>query len=103
LLSDASIDIRPDSTLYDEVVGRFLKIIILLMVVAAVTTILITPTASDDVPGLMHRNHSPVAVVVTVGLVQLAALTKWFHRLQDRGRHQLLCPNFLELVCQHLC
>jgi hypothetical protein len=98
-----SIDIVPDVTLYDEGVGRFVKIVVLLIVVAAVATILITPTTSDDVPGVMHRNHSPLAMVVAIGLVQLVALSQSFHRFQDHHSHQFLCSNFLELVCQHLC
>ncbi len=86
-----------------EVVGNFGKIAIVLLVVTAVTTILLTPTLSDDVPGIMHRNHSPVALAVAVGLVQLAILIKSHHGIQDRATHEILPANFLELVCQHLC
>lgn len=86
-----------------KVVGRYFKIVVLLLVVTAVTTILLTPTPSDDVPGIMHRNHSPVAMAVAVGLVQVAALISSRHRAQESPTHQLLSANFLELFCQHLC
>ena len=86
-----------------EVVGRYCKIVILVLVVTAVTTILLTPTPTDDVLGVMHRNHSPVVVAVAIDLVQLAALISPSHRSQNSPSHRLLSPNFLEFVCQHLC
>jgi nitrate reductase gamma subunit len=86
-----------------EVVGRLFKIAILLLVVAAVTTILITPTLSDDVPGLVHRNHGSVAMVVAIGLVEVAALIRSCCRREDDSSHELLTSNILELVCQRLC
>ena len=86
-----------------KVVGRYFKIVVLLVVVAAVTTILLTPTLSDDVPGIMHRNHNPVAITIAVGLLQVAALIRSCHSPQENPNHQLFSSNFLELVCQHLC
>ena len=84
-------------------VGRYFKVVVLLLTVTAVATILITPTPSDDVPGIRHRNHSPVALAVASGLVQAAALISSPQRSQHSPTHQPLSPNFLELVCQHLC
>jgi hypothetical protein len=84
-------------------VKRFSKIIVLLLMVTAVTTILLTPSPSDDVPGVMHRNHSPIAISLTIGLLQLASITSLNHLPQEFSNHQLLPSNFLELVCQHLC
>jgi hypothetical protein len=84
-------------------VKRFSKIVVLLLMVTAVTTILLTPSPSDDVPGVMHRNHSPVAISLTVGLLQLASITRLNHLPQGISNHQQLPSNFLELVCQHLC
>jgi len=84
-------------------VKSFSKIVVLLLMVTAVTTILLTPSPSDDVPGVMHRSHSPVALSLTIGLLQLASITKLNHLPQEFSNHQLLSSNFLELVCQHLC
>jgi undecaprenyl pyrophosphate phosphatase UppP len=86
-----------------EVVARYFKLVVLLLVVTAVATILLTPTPTDDVPGVMHQSHSPVAVAVAIGLVQAVALINSTQRLQNSPSRQLLSPNFLELVCQHLC
>jgi hypothetical protein len=86
-----------------EVVRRFLKVVVLLLVVGAVTTILLTPSPSDDVPGVMHRHRSPVAMSATVDLLQVASLIKSNHLPQDIFNRLLLPANFLELVCQHLC
>ncbi len=86
-----------------KVVGRYFKIIVLLLVVTAVTTILVTPTLTDDVPGVMHRNHSAVAMAVAIGLIQVAALTSASQHLARSPRCQLLSSNFLEFLCQHLC
>lgn len=86
-----------------KVVGRFLKIFVLLLVVVSVTTILLTPTLTDDVPGVMHRSHSPVAVAVALCLLQAASLVSSHLRLQDSSGPILRASNFLELFCQHLC
>ena len=86
-----------------KVVGRFFKIFVLLLVVASVTTILLTPSPSDDVPGVMHRNHSPVAMAVAICLLQAASLVGSHLRLQDSSSRILPALNFLELFCQHLC
>jgi len=84
-------------------VGRYFKIAVLLLVVAAVATILLTPSPSDDVPGLMHRNHSTVVMAVAIGLVQVTALSRSSQVPLHSPRHPMLSSNFLELVCQHLC
>ncbi len=86
-----------------KVVARVFKIVVLLLVVAAVTTILLTPTPTDDVPGVMHSNHSPLAVAVIVGVVQVASLSKSLSLLQETTSHPLMHASFLELACQHLC
>jgi hypothetical protein len=84
-------------------VRRLSKIVVLLLMVTAVTTILLTPSPSDDVPGVMHRNHSSIILALTIGLLQLASITKSNHLPQEISNHQLLPSNFLELLCQHLC
>ena len=86
-----------------RIVKRLFKIVVLLLVVAAVTTILLTPSPSDDVPGVMHRNHSPVALAVAIGLVQLASLVRSHLAAQEVTSHLQAPSNFLEFVCQHLC
>lgn len=86
-----------------KVVGRVFKIVVLLLVVTAVTTILLTPSPSDDVPGVMHRSHSHVAAAVVTGLLQIASLTRSSHLAQDPSTHPLQVSNFLELHCQHIC
>ena len=86
-----------------KAVGRLFKLIVLLLVVAAVATILLTPTPNDDVPGVMHRNHSSVAMVVAPGLLQVAVLIRSFHYPQNNASRPTLSSNILELVCQHLC
>jgi len=98
-----SIDILPDITLYDEAVGRPFRLVVLLLVVAAVVTILLTPTPNDDVLGVMHRNHSALAVVVAIGLLQAAVLIRSRHYPQNNSSRLSLSSNILELVCQHLC
>jgi hypothetical protein len=84
-------------------VGRYLKLAILLLVVAAVATILLTPSPSDDVPGVMHRNHGTVGLAVALGLVQLIAASRSSQVPLHPPIHPVLSSNFLELVCQHLC
>ena len=85
------------------VVGHLFKIVVLLLVVTAVTTILLTPTPTDDVPGVMHRNHGPVFASLTRSLVLVASVAKTFRFSRAVSGDLLLPSNLLELQCQHLC
>ncbi len=75
----------------------------LLLMVTAVATILITPSTADDVPGVMHRSHTPMTPAVLIGLMPLASIARSIHLLKEVAAHELLQGNLLEFECQHIC
>jgi hypothetical protein len=71
--------------------------------VAAVTTILVTPSFTDDVPGLMHRSHTSLVLVLALVLAQMVYLVTGSRIRPNQSGRVYLSSNFLELMCQHLC
>jgi hypothetical protein len=102
LVPPVSLDIDVQTGIYHRSVGTFVKITVVLLVIVAVTTILLTPTAKDDVVGVLHKGQVYSLHLSNITLPFLVTLPA--HVAPEVEPSPLPDSTaLLDLVCVRLC